>query len=488
MGIAARSIHGLGVCVIPNPDNDFKPLALRHKPLAAVSALLILTKLVALGVIAITPASAELSTITTSRMIQLTNAERTKVGLPALTVNSKLSQAAKEKGNDMLNNDYFAHISPAGVTPWFWINKAGYSYLIAGENLAIDFTEAEDVAAAWVASPSHRENLLRPDYTETGLAVVSGEFQGGTSTIVVHMFGKPSSAQVAAEIISTSTPRGTSPSPTPKPSPKPTPSASPTPTATPAPTPPPPSEAPRAPRIALQKPGVAVGGEAALIVSGDAGTTAHLLANNQLRQSILLVDSPQPVSVSLNNFPDGTVILRSYSSDSAGNKSALSDPLAVLKDTTGPTLATEQLVFVVAPAFDQWQAALLVPQGVLAPDGDYAQLNIIQNGDSRVADGNKVLLAAPNNFTVQIQDAAGNTTELAPIALTPAYQSTPTLEDELAAPRTFNSFTRRITASILVSMLVLLILAVIIRIRIQHPALITHASLVILLAAALFIF
>src|SRR3989344_2958680 len=128
MGVAAQYIHGARVCIIPRPENNWRPLALRHRPLALVSTLLLIAKTLALGLVSLMPVPAELSTITTARIVQLTNAERAEAGLPALTLNAALSAAAAAKAKDMLEHDYFAHISPAGVTPWFWIHNAQYSY------------------------------------------------------------------------------------------------------------------------------------------------------------------------------------------------------------------------------------------------------------------------------------------------------------------------------------------------------------------------
>ncbi len=198
MTVAARAIHHASLLIIPHPANDYRPWALRHKPLAALSILLIAAKIMAVVIIGLTPAMADLSTITSARMLQFTNEERSKRGLSALTSNDKLVRAAQAKGEDMLAHQYFAHISPAGVTPWFWMAKQDYTYQVAGENLAIDFTEAEDVVTAWINSPTHKENMLLPDYTETGIAVVTGEFNGATSTIVVHFFGEPPAGRVAA--------------------------------------------------------------------------------------------------------------------------------------------------------------------------------------------------------------------------------------------------------------------------------------------------
>ena len=224
---------------IPHTDNGHWPHLLRHHHLAKVSAILILLKVSALGIVALTPTTAYLSTITTSRVVQLTNDERKKIGASTLTVNSKLTQAAQQKGQDMLANQYFAHISPSGVTPWFWMKKSGYSYSVAGENLAIDFVDAEDVVTAWLNSPTHKANMLSKDYTETGVAVVSGSFQGGTSIVVVHMFGLPQGSSAPAPQ-ATPTPTKATPTPVPivaaatsKPKPIETTQAKPTPAITP---------------------------------------------------------------------------------------------------------------------------------------------------------------------------------------------------------------------------------------------------------------
>lgn len=355
MTAAASYLRHVWLTAIPHPHNDHRPYALRHGPLAAMSALLIAAKVVAVGIIALTPATADLSTITTARIIQLTNAERKKAGLSELTSNSLLGSAATQKGNHMLEEDYFAHISPDGVTPWFWMNKVGYSYKVAGENLAVDFTEAEDVVAAWMASPSHKENLLLPEYTEIGVGVITGEFQGGTSTIVVQMFGLPAlasakagptSSQVAAKV---SQPKKPSPSPTLVPTPistppQPSPWPSPSPTPIPAPSV---SPAPRPPRIAL----------------------------------------------------------------------------------LGPTTDQPQIA---------WQL----------PDGRYTMFPA-------------TILPWQPHFAASAEQSS------------------------LAAPARFSQLTQRIAASLAVAITILLALAIFIRIRIQHPALIAHASFVALLATIL---
>lgn len=354
--------------------NNDRPLLLRKGPLALVSALLVVAKLSAFTVLALTPVPAELSTITTDRIIQLTNAERAKRNLNALKPNAKLTAAAQEKGEHMLKEDYFAHISPSGVTPWFWMNKEGYSYQVAGENLAIDFLEAEDVAAAWIASPRHRENMLLPDYTETGVAAVTGEFQGGTSTIVVHMFGRPSGAVASEAASAQPTEDKSAPITTPEPTP--------VPVITPV---------PRVPRIA-------------------------------------------------------------------------------------------DLVFVLSPATDKAQVAVrFTTQDVVAVVADDGVASGPVTSDTWI-----MLAALQTPVSLYAADEAGNRTTLATATLIPQFtdrMSTATL----AAPSAYWQLARRLAVIIFAIIAVLLVLAIFIRIHIQHVGLITRATAVLALAAGLFL-
>jgi hypothetical protein len=282
-----------------------------------VSALLITIKLAMVVILGLVPQEAQLSTITTNRIIQLTNNQREKAGLPDLTVNAKLTAAAQLKGEDMLAHQYFEHISPTGVTPWFWMAKEGYTYQVAGENLAIDFTQAEDVVSAWMASPSHRANILRTDYTETGVAVVTGEFEGHTSTIVVHEFGKPANAASAATV--------TSPSPTPM-------IASPT----PAPSVPPAAPAtPRTPRIDSGDGGTTVNTTIPLSISSDANTIVHLLLNNQPHDVVPVgASGAANYNMDVRLQHDGTLTVQGYAATVKGAQSDLSAPLTVQKDSS----------------------------------------------------------------------------------------------------------------------------------------------------------
>ncbi len=93
------------------------------------------------------------------------------------------------KAEDMLTNNYFSHTSPAGITPWKWIEDADYDYNYAGENLAMDFTSAEKMNDAWLTSPTHRANILNEKYKDIGVAVKEGVINGRATIVVVQMFG-----------------------------------------------------------------------------------------------------------------------------------------------------------------------------------------------------------------------------------------------------------------------------------------------------------
>ncbi|HPN96841.1 MAG TPA: CAP domain-containing protein [Candidatus Moranbacteria bacterium] len=129
------------------------------------------------------------SEINVKNVIKFVNESRVAQGFSELKENEKLNKIAQDKLEDMITNKYFAHTSPKGITPWFWFEKNGYDYKYAGENLAINFLKAEDQHKAWMASPTHRKNILNTSYQEIGVAVGAGEINGQTSIITVQEFG-----------------------------------------------------------------------------------------------------------------------------------------------------------------------------------------------------------------------------------------------------------------------------------------------------------
>jgi uncharacterized protein YkwD len=132
-----------------------------------------------------------ISAVLPSVLVDMANSDRAEAKLSSLTINPKLVEVAQMKADDMASKSYFAHNTPDGKTPWYWFDKAGYKYKYAGENLAVNFVESEDVEKAWMASPTHKLNILGRNYTEVGIATSTGIYQGKQVIFVVVMFGRP---------------------------------------------------------------------------------------------------------------------------------------------------------------------------------------------------------------------------------------------------------------------------------------------------------
>ena len=138
--------------------------------------------------------------ISIERLITLTNIERQKQRLPPLIENSQLSIAASLKAEDMFVQNYWAHNSPDGKTPWYFIREAGYNYTYAGENLAKGFETAEEAVKAWMASPKHKANVLSANFSEVGFAVKKGRLNGEETVLIVEAFGNQGAVpQIAAK-------------------------------------------------------------------------------------------------------------------------------------------------------------------------------------------------------------------------------------------------------------------------------------------------
>lgn len=140
------------------------------------------------------------STITVQKVIDGTNKERAKQGLPPLVYNEQLSQAAQAKAHDMFENQYWAHFSPSGKSPWEFMKAVHYTYYVAGENLARDFMQTDDMMKAWMNSPTHRENIVNAKYQDIGIGVVNGVLKGSETTLVVQMFGTELSSVANARL------------------------------------------------------------------------------------------------------------------------------------------------------------------------------------------------------------------------------------------------------------------------------------------------
>ncbi len=107
------------------------------------------------------------------QMVDLVNQEREQAGLAPLTVNDELTEVARVKAQDMIDNQYFAHESPTYGSPFQMMDHFGVTYQTAGENLAGNQT-VESAHTSLMNSQGHRENILSNNYSEVGIGVVDG--------------------------------------------------------------------------------------------------------------------------------------------------------------------------------------------------------------------------------------------------------------------------------------------------------------------------
>lgn len=155
-----------------------------------------------------------------NRILAATNTQRVNNNEPSLVENDQLTQAAQTKANDMAARNYWSHNTPEGTQPWAFVTNTGYSYDKLGENLAAGFSDESSVVKAWMASETHRANILDPTYTQVGFGFANSKNYsaagGGPMTIVVAYYGEPYGTTAAfaskssTSIISTDNPNAVS--------------------------------------------------------------------------------------------------------------------------------------------------------------------------------------------------------------------------------------------------------------------------------------
>ncbi len=103
------------------------------------------------------------------QVIDLTNEQRRKNGLPALQADTKLNSVAQMKSVDMQQKGYFSHTSPTYGSPFDMMRDQGVTYRTAGENIAQGQRTPQEVVNAWMNSEGHRKNILSRDFTHIGV-------------------------------------------------------------------------------------------------------------------------------------------------------------------------------------------------------------------------------------------------------------------------------------------------------------------------------
>lgn len=112
------------------------------------------------------------------QVVQLTNQQRAKNGLPALKIDWELARVARYKSADMRDKNYFSHTSPTYGSPFTMMKNFGISYRTAAENIAAGQSTPQEVVNSWMNSPGHRANILKSDVTHIGVGYAKGGSYG----------------------------------------------------------------------------------------------------------------------------------------------------------------------------------------------------------------------------------------------------------------------------------------------------------------------
>ncbi|MBN2741724.1 MAG: CAP domain-containing protein [Rhodobacteraceae bacterium] len=117
------------------------------------------------------------------------SAQRQSNGLPPVTMDAKLTKAAKAHACDMALKGYFAHQGQTGSTPKTRAKQAGYHACLIAENIAMGERNPRVAFDDWMNSASHRRNILLPGVSAIGTAVVPQK--GGKGPWYVMVLAKP---------------------------------------------------------------------------------------------------------------------------------------------------------------------------------------------------------------------------------------------------------------------------------------------------------
>lgn len=189
-------VSKLRLLLVPHKQNNYRPYLVRRYGLMAILTMAIGMQLF-YNFTQTGSVLGRVTNITSAALLARTNDVRADNGLNKLSINTSLNQAATSKAQDMAEKGYWSHTAPDGTQPWYWIEQAGYNYQEAGENLAKNFSTAQATIDAWMNSPTHRKNMLKPSYKEVGFGVASGEVDGKLTTIIVAFYAEPVTTSVA---------------------------------------------------------------------------------------------------------------------------------------------------------------------------------------------------------------------------------------------------------------------------------------------------
>ncbi len=189
--VSKRVKHHVKHAVVPLKGNQYRPHLIRWQGISIVLAVIVAMQFFYGFVLHSTGVLARVSSVDTAQLLDETNMQRELSEAQPLVISPQLTEAANLKAQDMVENNYWAHTSPDGDSPWKWLRDVDYAYNQAGENLAKNYPNATSTVDAWMTSTSHRENMLDPEYTEAGFATAEGVIDGKNTTVIVAYYAAP---------------------------------------------------------------------------------------------------------------------------------------------------------------------------------------------------------------------------------------------------------------------------------------------------------
>lgn len=131
-------------------------------------------------------------TIDSEEVVKYVNIEREKVGVLPLRISPILVQGAALRADVILKYQNFSHQDPyENIELGTVLPKLNYHFIYASENIGMGGISAEDFVKGFMNSKSHKENLLDPKLTNTGVAIVTGPYKQYYVNIAVQLFAIP---------------------------------------------------------------------------------------------------------------------------------------------------------------------------------------------------------------------------------------------------------------------------------------------------------
>ncbi len=196
---------------IPHSGNDYHPHLLHTKRAALYGSVFVAMKAIVIAFVLLVPLEVyvlpDVLAEQEKTLYTLTNTVRTENGVPELQYDFRLHKSSIAKATDMAASSYFAHTSSDGRGLASWLVDAGYPYSVAGENLAIGFTDPRALVLAWAKSPTHFANLIDSEFDDTGISLATGEYEGVHVVYAVQHFGAQKQGGEASEDILSEQPR-----------------------------------------------------------------------------------------------------------------------------------------------------------------------------------------------------------------------------------------------------------------------------------------